>query len=391
RTTDEQFDIIFLSLVVTNTTQGVGLALSENYIHTVQAMEDYLDILSADGRIAFVTHDQNSLIRLTTTAMQALVNRGIPLQDTPDYMAMFYILEKIGGEEQMIAPVIIVKDRPFSEQESMMLEREMLNINATPAHIPERHEWAMLSLISDGSISLDAFADFFDANVDPVIDDSPYFFHFDRGIPSVLLLILLLSLIGASLLIAPQARKKENLKPSIYFGLLGMGFVMVQIPLIQMFILYLGHPTLAFSYILAAMLIGCGLGGFLSSRKLFSRIVGGMYLPPVIAAVICFMVLASLQLIFQNTAGLSTAGKIMISSIVAAVPGFFMGMPFPRGIVLLGESDRKDIIPVMWGVNGTLSVTGSVISIILSMTFGFNIAFLAGAVIYLVIGLFRKI
>jgi len=391
RTIDEQFDVIFLSLVVTNTTQGVGLALSENYVHTVQAMEDYLDILSAGGRVAFVTHDQNSLIRLTTTAMQALVNRGVPLQNTPDHIALFYLLEDIGVEEQMIAPVIIIKNQPFVEYESLVLEREILNIGATPAHIPQLHEWANLSQVSDGLVSLHEFADFFYANVGPVTDNSPYFFHFDNSTPSVLLLILLLSLLGALLLLIPHLRRKGHLRPSVYFGLLGMGFMMVQIPLIQMFILYLGHPTLAFSYILAAMLIGCGLGGFLNSCKPFRSTLGKVYLPPVIAAVICFIVLASLQRIFQGTAGLGILGKVIISSVVVAVPGFFMGMPFPRGMVLLGESNRRDIIPVMWGINGTMSVAGSVISIILSMTFGFTVALIAGAVIYLAIGLFREI
>ncbi|MCL2367046.1 MAG: hypothetical protein FWC75_08420, partial [Oscillospiraceae bacterium] len=391
RTTDEQFDIIFLSLVVTNTTQGVGLALSENYIHTVQAMEDYLDILSADGRIAFVTHDQNSLIRLTTTAMQALVNRGIPLQDTPDHMALFYLLEDIGGAEQMIAPVIVIKDRPLSAQESLILEQEILGIGATPAHIPELHNWATFTPIQLGLVSLDEFADFFSVNVDPVTDNSPYFFHFDEGIPDVLLYILLFSLLGAIGLFVPHLRKKEQLKPSIYFGLLGMGFMMVQIPLIQMFILYLGHPTLAFSYILAAMLVGCGLGGFLSSRKPFNHAICKIYLPPIFAAVICFVLLISLPSIFQSTAGVSTVGKVIISALIAAILGFFMGMPFPRGVALLGERNRREIIPIMLGINGTLSVAGSVISIILSMTFGFTIALAAGAIIYLVIGLFREI
>jgi predicted membrane-bound spermidine synthase len=392
RTTQEQFDVIFLSLVVTNTTQGVGFALSENYVHTVQAMDDYLRLLSGNGRIAFVAHDQTSLIRLTTTAMQTLAGRGILLRETPDYIAMFYQLADVGtGNVQMVAPVIIIKNRPFSEQESAILEQELLDSALVPMHIPHLREWDALDQIKREQLFFNDFIDSFDERVYPVNDNSPYFFHFERGIPSVLLYVLLFSLLGTFLLTATGARKKENLRASAYFGLLGMGFMMIQIPLIQMFILYLGHPTLAFSYILAAMLLGCGIGGFLNSCKAFRRTIGIIYLPPVIAAITCFALLLSLQPLFQNTAGLDIALKVTIASLAAAIPGFFIGMPFPRGMALLGQSNRSGIIPVMWGINGIMSVAGSVLSIILSMFFGFDVALIAGLVIYLAIGLFKDV
>ena len=391
RTTEERFDLIFLSLVVTNTTQGVGFALSENYIHTVEAMEDYLSSLTYNGRVVFVAHDQNSLIRLTTTAIQALLNRGVLLQDTPDYIATFYQLAEIGGAVQMVAPVIIVKNEPFIESESEILLREILNIGATPEYIPHLHEQGAISQIKNGQISFDQFIAGFDLRAEPVTDNSPYFFNFERGVPTVLLQILAFGLIGTLLLLVPHLKKRGALKPAIYFGLLGMGFMMIQIPLIQKFILYLGHPTPAFSYTLAAMLIGCGIGGFFSGYKLFKKTLGRIYLPPVMAAAVIFVLLLLLNPIFQMTAGFNIVLKIIIAATIAAIPGFFIGMPFPRGLAILGESNRKDIIPIMWGVNGTMSITGSVVSIILSMTFGFSTALIGGAVIYILIGFFREI
>jgi len=391
RNTAEEFDVIFLSLVVTNTTQGVGFALSENYIHTVEAMEDYLGSLSENGRVAFVSHDQNSLIRLSTTAIQALVNRGVLLQDTPDYIAFFYQLADVGHGEQMIAPTIVIMDRPFSEEESQRLMWEVENIGATPGHIPHIHEHGVISQLRGERISFEQFVDLFGGRAGPVSDNSPYFFNFERGVPTVLIQILVLSLAGALLLFVPFSRKKGSLGPTIYFGLLGMGFMMIQIPFIQKFILYLGHPTLAFSYILAAMLIGCGIGGFLSGHKFFKCALGKFYFPPIIAAITSIILLLSLNFIFQQTVGLSTAGKIIIASIIVAIPGIFMGMPFPRGMAFLGEENKNDIIPIMWGINGIMSVAGSVLSIILSMTFGFTVALAVGATIYLVIGCFKKI
>lgn len=62
-----------------------------------------------------------------------------------------------------------------------------------------------------------------------------------------------------------------------------------------------------------------------------------------------------------------------------------MGMPFPRGLKLIGENGKGDTIPVMWGVNGVTSVIGSVLSIILSMSIGFTGALIAGAAVYLIV------
>ena len=392
RATDEFFDLIFLSLVVTNTTQGVGFALSENYIHTVEAMEDYLARLNYKGSVVFVAHDQSSLTRLTTTAIQALNNIGIPLYETPSHMASFYQLSDVGaGRVQMIAPVIIVRNEPFSEKESAMLLEEILSIGATPDYIPHLYEQGPLSQIRSNQISFEQFIDSFEIRAEPVTDNSPYFFNFDRGVPTVLLQILLIGAAGSILLFAPFAVKKGNLVPSIYFGLLGMGFMMIQIPLIQKFILYLGHPTLAFSYILAAMLIGCGVGGFLSGRKLFSKITFWVYLPPVLAAIVCIVILLSLGSTFTRTSGFYMIHRVIISALIAASAGFFMGMPFPRGLNILGESGRAEIIPVMWGINGTMSVVGSVLAIIVSMTLGFDAALLVGVTIYIGIGFFKKL
>ncbi|MEG6568442.1 hypothetical protein [Thermoanaerobacterium thermosaccharolyticum] len=81
--------------------------------------------------------------------------------------------------------------------------------------------------------------------------------------------------------------------------------------------------------------------------------------------------------------------KIIISSILVMIPGFFMGMPFPRGIRLLGTGD-KNVIPIAWGINGAMSVIGSILSVIISMIFGFKITLITGAIIYGLICLYNR-
>jgi len=423
RNSNELFDLIFFSIVVTNTTQGVGFALSENYLYTVEAMEEYLARLSGNGRIAFVAHDKNTIDKLTATAIQALVNRGVPLKDTPDHLASFYRLTGTGDNAKVFDPLIIIKGDPFSREESAVLEKEISSRGALPAHLPHLYEQEPLSHVKSVRIvSLTEFVGSFDVNIRPATDDNPYFFNFDRNINAGLVQILVISLAGSILLFAIFAGGKKNrkprrperygsdstlikqrgnepahgfdslmLKPAGYFGLLGMGFMMIEIPLIQRFILHLGHPTLAFSYILAAMLIGCGIGGFFSGNKLFRRIYARIYLPPVLAAIINIVILLTLSFIFLQTAGANTVFKVMTASLVALSAGFFMGMPFPRGLAILGESGRNNLIPLMWGINGTMSVVGSAMSIVLSMAFGFSAAITAGAAVYLAVGLFRKV
>jgi len=205
------------------------------------------------------------------------------------------------------------------------------------------------------------------------------------------MLILIVVLMGSMILFAPFAMKDRNLKPSSYFGLLGAGFMMIEVPLIQQFILYLGHPTLAFTYVLAALLIGGGLGGYLSDHKLFNKTKKVVYLPPVFVVIINIAVLLSLDAIFQSTSNLGLASRILIATIIVMLQGFFMGMPFPRGLKLIGESGRGEIIPVMWGINGVMSVVGSVLSIILSMSFGFTEALITGSVIYLIVSLYKTL
>ena len=406
----ERFDLIFMSIVVTNTTQGAGFALSENYLYTVDAMGDYLDCLNDGGRIVFVVHNQEAIDKLTATATQALVERGVAFEDSPDHLVLFHKAVERGGTAEVFDPVIIIQKSPFREDEIRMLGDRISAVNATPYYLPHLYQdeslvgglressdegllGSLLVRVKSGQIaSVEEFVGSFHRNAKPATDDNPYFFDFDRRVNTELARILVITAVASFLLFIPYLRRKEHdlkrkerLQPPLYFGLLGMGYMMIETPLIQKYILYLGHPTPAFSYILAAMLIGSGLGGFLSSRRLFRKTVFGVYLPPVLAAAVHISLLLSLGTIFRDTAGFEMPVKIALAAVIAAVAGFFMGMPFPRGLALLGESDRKDIIPLMWGINGIMSVVGSVLSIILSMSFGFNLALATGAIIYLIV------
>ena len=392
RKSEEQYDLIFLSLVMTNTSQGMAYALSENFIYTVEAMNDYLDHLNDNGKIAFLAHNEADLSRITATAMQALNNRGIPIKDTPDYITLYaQFMPQEHGRAKMHNPVVIIKNKPFSADESKGLLETAKKIKIIPLYAPLVLEQGPLQQIKEAKISFGEYINGFSFNVAPTTDNSPYFYNFGKGVPSTLVFILLIVALISIMMFAPFAGKGGNLKPTMYFSLLGIGFMMIEVPLVQKFILYLGHPTLAFTFVLAALLVGGGLGGYMSNNRLFNRTIKPFYLPPVMVALINIILLLTLGFIFQRTITLSLAGRITVAMVLVLIQGFFMGMPFPRGLKLIGESARGEIVSVMWGVNGVASIIGSVLSVILSMSIGFTGALMVGAMIYLIVGLFKTL
>ncbi len=138
--------------------------------------------------------------------------------------------------------------------------------------------------------------------------------------------------------------------------------MLIEIPLIQKFILYLGHPVLAFNYVLAGLLIGSGIGAYFSNAKVFNNLSNRIYLPALLVMVINIGLIFSLNSIFKVTSDFSLVSKILIAAILVMIQGFFMGMPFLRGIKILSENKKKSkTIPVMWGLNGAMSVIGSVL------------------------------
>ena len=111
---------------------------------------------------------------------------------------------------------------------------------------------------------------------DPATDDEPYFYQvepsFIGSIASqvIALLLVLLVGIGIVLILVPLLRlelpDKNRLVGGhfIYFGCLGLGFMLVEIDVMQQLSLVLGHPAYSVSVTLAGMLIACGLGSLVA-------------------------------------------------------------------------------------------------------------------------------
>jgi len=160
----------------------------------------------------------------------------------------------------------------------------------------------------------------------------------------------------------------------LYFALLGLGYLFVEIPLMQRFILFLGHPVYAFATTLFALLLFSGLGSMAGPRLSLLKML--IFLS---VAILLYPLL--LPHLFQLLLGQGFALRLLASVVSLAPLGFLMGIPFPGGIALLDRL-APDLIPWAWGINGCLSVLASILSTVLAISFGFSWVLVGASLAY---------
>jgi predicted membrane-bound spermidine synthase len=212
--------------------------------------------------------------------------------------------------------------------------------------------------------------------------------------------VLVISIITVSgFLVVPLALHKTAHKPPItpllYFVAIGLGFIVVEIILIQRFVLFLGHPTYAMTVVVFLLLLSGGVGSFASRywlkeilrvRAVLGAIVG-------LVTIYAFVLHAVLELLVAQR----FPEKVVLSAILLAPLGFLMGMPFPAGLRRIAAQDgafpresatENTTIEWAWAMNAASGVLGSVLAILLALNFGLDAtlgcaagAYLAAAVV----------
>jgi hypothetical protein len=141
--------------------------------------------------------------------------------------------------------------------------------------------------------------------------------------------------------------------------------------LIQQFTLLIGPSVYSLITVLCTLLLCSGIGSRMSGAF-------GDRAPFVaIAAWLAFDVLA-FPIVAATFGGLGLAARMAVSAVLIAPLGFFMGMPFPKGGRRVGEL-------IDWGfaVNGTASVIGSTLVILVAFVAGFRMALVLSGLVYL--------
>jgi hypothetical protein len=374
--TDRKFDVIFLGFVDTwASVASGGLSLSENYLYTTQAFRAYFDHLSDDGVLAIMRWNvdiprlvSNSVALLGANEASKRVVALLDKEDTPDNPA------------QMI---FMLRKRPFNEAETAEIMQWPL---ARPVIVPGRHADAPYDDLFSGRKTLDQVAAESPRRVDAVFDDSPFYFATERpwGLPLQMreaLSLLVVPLIGLlALFVAIGKPAGKPVRPYaasiVYFCCLGAGFIAVELTLLQNLTLLLGHPIFTLSILLCTILAAGGIGSALSGRV-------PAHWACLVVAGLGTLAAFSLPRLVPALLPLDLSGRVAIAVALIAPFGLAMGMPFPKGLRMTGEGSLPQP-PFYWGLNGIMSVIGSVSTVVVAVAFGFQIAMLAGSLCYLV-------
>ena len=375
--TDRRFDIILLGFVdsFASVASG-GLSLSENYLYTTEAFGEYYDHLTDDGLLVILRWEldiprlvSNTVALLGPTAaaqrMVVVIEDREPRPDDPPQMAF------------------ILRKRPFTAEETAEIVSTWTETR--PVLIPGRVATPPYTDLLAERTTMAEYEAASPLRVGPVFDDSPFYFATSRpwgmhsSIARVLFYALVLPAVALlTLFVAlgkPRGQPRAPYAASIgYFACLGFGFIAVELALLQQLTLLLGHPSFTLSVLLFTLLAAGGVGSALSPRVPIRLACG-------VVAVLGAASALLLPWLIPILLPLPLAARIALAMGLLAPLGIAMGMPFPRGLQLVGRG-ALPAPPFYWGLNGVMSVIGSVCTVVIAVSLGFKVAMIVGSACY---------
>ena len=384
----DKYDIVYIPFVDTwASVSSGGLSVSENFLYTIEGFQQYYDHLSERGKIVTVRWLIDSP-RFVSTFTKVLEQNGVPREDV--YKHLIIVTSDSYTQDPSVTMVIFSK-APFAEEEIRFLSESFSESGYKPILVPGQTMREPYPALLNGEINLEQFYNLFNTKVYPVTDDNPYFLSFEKPLPAVVESLLYASFVIVALfLVIPFAwmrgsggEKELGIRSAIpYFAALGMGYILIELAIMQRLILLLSNPTMTFAILLFTLLISSGSGSLVSSRIIRYNTRNLVF---VISGIVTLGMLyaAFLPSIIYSTISEPFEVKAMISIGILAPIGFLMGMPLPTGMRLLKQY-RSECIPWMWAVNGGFSVLGAVLSIMLGIMYGSSEVIVLGIAMYLV-------
>jgi len=404
----ERYDVVVLSLTAPQRPVTSGAySLAEDYRYTVEAFADYLARLDQGGLLVvsrWLQVPPSEAIRAFALAVEAVERAGgdprASIVALRSYQQMLILVRR-----GPFTPAELESVRAFAAPRAFDLvylpdldASEVNRYNVLPAPDYYRACLGLLEARDRGAWYRDSTFD-----VRPPRDDRPFFGHFFKWRQAadvlamaghvwqpfggagyfVLLALLALAVAAALLLILlPLAARGRGGGPRgaspgvplVYFGLLGLGYLCVELPFLQRFILFLGHPAYAMAAVLFALLLFSGLGSLVSHRLPLWLVL--LLLPVLIAGYAW-----GLPLLFEATLAASFGMRLGVAVVAQAPLGLLMGMPFPKGLALL-ERRSPGLVAWAWGVNGAVSVVASIVAALLALSWGFSAVLALGAACY---------
>jgi spermidine synthase len=417
RHSNRTYDIIqiYSNFTSSSVAQGTG-ALAPDYLDTAEAYEEYFSHLTANG-VLQINH--STYPRLITTA--ALAWRRMGRTDFASHVAVYY------SESEPMLPTLLFKMQPWTAA-------EVDDVSAFLAP-PELAAYYQLTLVenpvdpSKSFLSKDFYSGDFPAalaarmpfDATPRTDNRPYFGqirkslkilapdpenYVDRGtalqlnasmikniIPMDLIHLFVTAVASLIFVILfvfvplsySKVGKRQGATPVpllLYFSCLGAGFIFIELVFIQKFMYLIGSPLYTYSTVIFTMLLSAGIGSASSERLGIGT--RHRWAVPFIAIIAIGLLLVEFYPTLVHVAlALPVAARIAAAAAMIFPLGFFLGMPFPLGILAIANQPRATIAWA-WGMNGLFTVVGGFLSLVLSVKYGFNFALVLALGLYLV-------
>jgi spermidine synthase len=410
RRSSEKYQVLQATLVDTWASTAAGaFALSENNLYTVDAIRDYLQHLTDDGLVAFTRwgfDPPRESLRLISLAIEALNQIG-------ENEAWRHIIVGRGNlatlREWGAQDTVLISRKPFSqadiERASAMMKASGLQAIFLPGVPVHNHFFDLLH-----APDVDQYERNYVFDITPVTDNRPFFFYsvqprdllafvrsasrvtadykINKAVPLLFGLMAVSIIATALILVLPPLVLGTRLPRQrgvpgflLYFLFIGAGYILIEVGLIQKFVLFLGHPTYALIVVIFSMLVSSGLGSFASTRVLGKnegRLIKALGCIALMTALLAAVVSTTLSSLVWLPLGL----KVVLTVAWIAPMGFVMGMPFPTALRRLEEWHAPSV-RWAWSLNAAASVLGSVGSLVCSIYMGLVQTLIIGGLFYL--------
>jgi len=399
--TKKSYDLILFPLLDPAGSAGAGLSgAQENFLFTLECFRNCLGRLTASGMLCITVYSKTPPrdgIRIFNLALEALLRENIA---PGDHLALIRNWETVTVlvKKSLLNEADLQKIRNFSDKRGFDIGYLPGQESPTNRYhvLPEPYYFqAARALLGPGR---ETFMNKYLFSLDVPTDDRPYFNHFLRwtklpelerrlkGIlpaflepDSLFMMITLFQVIAISLILffLPLARRVTGMStiphPAIvllYFCLLGLGFMSLEMSLLQRMTLYLGHPIYSAAAVIASFLIFGGLGSLISSRWQ-SQSVSAACIFGILVAVIAGIYLKWLDPWLGVTQNRDLSIRFGVIAAAISPLAVAMGHMFPIGLRHVGAAFPQSI-PWCWAANGFASVLATAAAPVVAMSFGFS-------------------
>jgi predicted membrane-bound spermidine synthase len=417
----ETYDLVWFvapdSYAAMNAATSGAFVLSESYLYTEEMIRESLRHLTKSGIICTqfgeIDYDRkpNRTTRYVATARAAFEAEGLfPFTE-------HVLVASAAGYPPFRDLAVLLGKNPFSPAQIAAFETKTNAIKDgivryTPENPPNATPVNQVIALDDAE--LPPFFDKYPYQVNPVGDDAPFFWHFARFrdamsrwrapgdviidqedaiaervtltfLGVVLVLAAVFLLLPLVMIRRTWAEMPHKAAAGTYFASLGLGFMFIEVSLIQKLTLLLGYPTYSLSVTLCALLLFSGIGSLLLPRYSGTRERTLLRLFVVLAAVV-LAARAWLPVLVDHFVGHSLPVRVAVTVVVIAPVGLCLGAFMPLGLHAIGRltTRPREYVAWAWAVNGFFSVVASILSTILAMVVGFRALFLIALAVYAV-------